>query len=378
VRAVVCADGALSVEEVPDPQPGKGQLVLDVLRVGICGSDLHAREHCDELADVLEEVDYPTFMRRSRPTVLGHELVGRVVSDSRRVPAGTTVVSMPLVKAAGSTHLMGFTPLAPGAYAEQVVVEQSLTFAVPDGLAPEVAVLTEPLAVAVHAVNRAEIGRRDTAVVLGCGPVGLAIIAWLKAKRVRTVVASDLSPTRRALAARLGADVVVDPREASPYAEGRAVRSVPQLLDLATGSMERLRLVPGWQHVFRAAERVGAAVPRGPVVFECVGVPGMIDSVLTDAPLHSRVVVVGVCMGPDEFRPSMAVNKELDLVFTIYYTPAEFREALQALASGLVDLSPLVTGTVGLDGVAHAFEALRDPEVHAKVLIDPRSSVRVP
>jgi len=173
---------------------------------------------------------------------------------------------------------------------------------------------------------------------------------------------------------------VVDPTEDSPYAVAgsKHVTSAPDLFRFAVGSMERLRRVPGWQHVFRAADAVGAATPSGPVVFECVGVPGMIESVVSQAPLASRVVVVGVCMGGDSFRPSMAINKELDLRFVLCYTPLEFRDTLHALADGKVDASALVTGTVGLDGVANAFDALGDPEAHAKILIDPTSDATTP
>jgi len=210
--------------------------------------------------------------------------------------------------------------------------------------------------------------------------VGLAVICWLKARGVRTVVASDPSAGRRALATRCGADVVVDPTEESPYAAGsdRFMTSAPDLLDLAVGSMDKLRRLPGWHHAFRAADAVGVALPTGPVVFECVGVPGMIESVVSQAPLATRVVVVGVCMGADAFRPSMAINKELDLRFVLGYTPLEFRDALHALADGTVDASALVTGTVGLEGVAAAFAALGDPEAHAKILVDPASSASRP
>ena len=104
----------------------------------------------------------------------------------------------------------------------------------------------------------------------------------------------------------------------------------------------------------------------------------MIESVVSQAPLASRVVVVGVCMGGDSFRPSMAINKELDLRFVLCYTPLEFRNTLHALADGKVDASALVTGTVGLDGVANAFDALGDPERHAKILIDPASDATTP
>ena len=384
MRAVACEDTRLSVVELPDPTPGKGQLVLGVLRCGICGSDLHAREHCDDLAEVMVELDYGQFMRRSTPTVLGHEFVGEVRERGRGVRKefreGAHVAVFPLVRVDGAVHPTGLSPLAPGGYAEQVLAEQSLSFVVPNGLAPDVAVLTEPMAVALHAVNRGDVSKKDVAIVLGCGPVGLAVICWLKARGVRTIVASDLSAGRRALATRCGADVVVDPAEGSPYDVGSAtfMTSAPDLLGMAVDSMDKLRRVPGWRHVFRAADAAGVAMPSGPVVFECVGVPGMIESVVSQAPLATRVVVVGVCMGADRFRPSMAINKELDLRFVLGYTPLEFRDTLHALADGKVDASALVTGTVGLDGVAAAFTALGDPEMHAKILIDPSSTATTP
>ncbi len=111
-----------------------------------------------------------------------------------------------------------------------------------------------------------------------------------------------------------------------------------------------------------------------PDVFECVGVPGMLEGIIAGAPLFSRVVVVGVCMGADRLRPSVAINKEIDLRFVVAYTPLEFRDTLRALAEGDVDASPMVTGLVGLDGVERAFDALGNPEVHAKILIDPRQA----
>ena len=379
MKAVVCCGGELSVRDQPDPTPGKGQLVLDVLRCGICGSDLHARTHGDELAEVMTEIGYDDFMRADQSVVLGHEFCGEVVERGRGVGKsfreGAHVVSFPLLRAGGTVHPVGLSAAAPGAYAERVLVEASMTFEVPNGLAPEVSVLTEPMAVGHHAVNRSEIGKGDVAIVLGCGPVGLAVIVMLKARGVRTVIASDLSAGRRALASACGADVVVDPGQDSPYAsaaEHRHLVGAPDLLELAVGSMEKLRKLPGWWHAYRAAETLGAVQPKAPVIFECVGVPGMIESVLSGAPLYSKVVVVGVCMGADRLRPSLAINKEIDLRFVLGYTPLEFRDTLHLLADGKIDASPLVTGTVGLDGVAGAFEDLRDPERHAKILIKPR------
>jgi threonine dehydrogenase-like Zn-dependent dehydrogenase len=382
MRAVSCLDGALSVVEVPTPQPGRGQLLLDVRRCGICGSDIHARTHADELADAATAVGYHDSIRSDTPTVLGHEFCGEVLERGRGVgkefTPGTTVVSFPLLRAHGGVHLTGLSPLAPGAYAERVLAEAALSFAVPNGLDVDTAALTEPMAVALHAVRRSEIGRRDVAVVVGCGPVGLAVICHLKAKGVGTIVASDFSPGRRALAARCGATVVVDAATGSPYdplkTEKGVITSAAGLYELGVGSMEKLRKLPGWAHLYRVADRLGAAGPKRPVIFECVGVPGMIDAVIAAAPLGSRVIVVGVCMEEDRLRPMIGMVKEIDLRFVFGYTPLEFRDTLFMLAEGKVDASALVTGTVGLDGVDGAFDALGDAEKHAKILIDPRSS----
>ena len=279
----------------------------------------------------------------------------------------------------GGVHPTGLAELAPGGYAEQVLVEQSLMFEVPNGLAPKTAALTEPMAVALHAVRRGDVGKNQVAYVIGCGPIGLGVIAMLKASGVRRVVASDFSPGRRELATAMGADVVVDPGAVSPYSSfSERFVTAEGLFELAVGTMEKLRAVPmlPWWQVLRAADAVGAS-PSGPVVFECVGVPGVIDDVIASAPIYTRVVVVGVCMGDDQIRPSIAINKEIDLRFVLGYTPQEFREALHLLADGKVDPTPLITGSVGLDGVAGAFEALADPEAHAKILVDPRSDATV-
>jgi threonine dehydrogenase-like Zn-dependent dehydrogenase len=273
-------------------------------------------------------------------------------------------------------HLTGLSAKAPGGYAEQVLTVESMTMRVPDSLGPEQAALTEPLAVALHAVRKGKVGAKDTAVVIGCGPIGLAVIAMLKASGVRHVIASDFSPTRRALAEKCGADVVVDPAHESPWStfeeSSRYLTEAIALAELGIDAMDKLRRVPmlPWWHVLRAAEKAGAT-PRGPVVFECVGLPGMIEHVVSNAPLLSRVVVVGVCMDEDRFRPSMAINKELELRFAFAYDPSEFHQTLAWIADGKVDVAPFVTGEVGLAGVADAFTALADPERHAKILIDP-------
>ncbi len=384
MKAVSCSNAQLKVVDLPTPIPAKGQLLIDVLRCGICGSDLHARQHCDEVADVMAVTGYDGFMRSDQHVVLGHEVCGEVLDHgqrTRKTPRpGTRVVALPLLRRGDAVHAVGLSESAPGGYAEQMLVEQSLALPVPNGLSTDAAALTEPMAVAWHAVRRGEVRKRDVAIVIGCGPIGLAVVCMLKARGVRTVIASDFSPGRRALATRCGADIVVDPAQDSPYAAAAGhghLEKAPDALGLAVGTVEKLyKARLPWWHVWRAAEAVGAATPKRPVIFECVGVPGVIDSIIAGAPLFSRVVVVGVCMGTDTIRPAIAINKETDLRFVLGYTPMEFRDTLHMIADGKVDVSPLITGTVGLGGVANAFDALADPAKHAKVLIDPKSPVQ--
>jgi threonine dehydrogenase-like Zn-dependent dehydrogenase len=212
------------------------------------------------------------------------------------------------------------------------------------------------------------------------GPGPRVRVRGAQAQGVRTIVASDFSRGRRELASACGADVVVDPSQGSPYeapGDRGYLKTVPDAAGLAVSTIEKLMRLPvPWHHVWRLAETLGAK-PKRPVIFEWVGVPGIIDGIISSAPLFSRVVV-GVCMVPDAIRPAMAINKEVDLRFVVGCTPLEFRDTLHMLAEGKVNATPIVTGAVGLLGVETAFATLGDPEEHAKIIIDPRSSAAAP
>lgn len=387
MRAVVCQHADLTVQDLPDPVPGPGQVKIAVTRCGICGSDLHARHGIDAWAELAASLEYDRFGRSDQPIVMGHEFTGEVAEHGpktrRKLKVGTPVVALPIIRGPEGVDATGLSLGAPGAYAEQTLVQESLMLEVPNGLGPDVAALTEPMAVAWHAVQRSEVRRKDVAIVIGCGPIGLGVILCLKAKGVETVVASDLSPGRRELARRCGADVTIDPAEQSPYTTpgNGHLHGAPDLLELGVDTADKVTRLPGWWHLWKLGERLGAG-PKFPVVFECVGVPGMIEQVIQGAPLLSRVVVVGVCVGSDRFTPAMAINKEIDLRFVLGYTPPEFRDTLHMLADGNIDPRPLITGTVGLDGVEAAFDALgggnEDAIEHAKILVDPRSSATAP
>lgn len=331
-------------DTVPDPVPGPGQVLVRTLACGICGSDLHALEHADRMAELARESGAGEFaLDPSRDVVMGHEFCAEVVGfgpgTQRHLKPGQRVCSMPLVFDARGVAAVGYSNEYPGGYGELMALSEALLLPVPDGLATGVAALTEPMAVGAHAVAKGRPEKLDAALVVGCGPVGLAVIAALRLRGIGPIVAADFSPRRRALAEALGADAVVDPA---------AERSVDAFGRIAAG--------------------------KQPLFFECVGVPGMIGELMRSAPRGARIVVAGVCMELDRFQPMYGINKELSLQFVLGYTPDEFAGALRDLADGRIPADRLVTGHVDIDGVAGAFDALHDPEAHAKILVEPGRS----
>jgi threonine dehydrogenase-like Zn-dependent dehydrogenase len=385
MKAVVCKNAELTFVDRPEPVPGRGQVLLGVLRCGICGSDLHALKHSDHWHELMDKSGYPGFMTSKDEVVLGHEFCGEVLEygagSAKKVAPGTRVCAVPIKRHGERIDFVGLSQHSPGGFAERVVVEESVMFPVPNGLPTDVATLTEPLAVAWHAIRRSEVKHKDVAVVIGCGPVGLAVISLLKAYGVKAIVASDFSPGRRKLAQECGADVVVDPATTSPFATPTNygfVGGVSDALDLAVDTIQKLEKLPvPWWHSWRLLENLGLG-PKKPIIFECVGLPGMLQRIIEGAPLFSRVVVVGVCMQSDRIEPAQAINKEIELRFSFGYTPLEFRDTLQMIADGKVACGPMITGVVGLQGVENAFAALGDPEKHAKIQIDPQSAATQP
>jgi threonine dehydrogenase-like Zn-dependent dehydrogenase len=366
MRAVMMQDGKLRVDEVPEPVAGRGEVLVDVLACGICGSDLHCAAQGPAFNAAVKGAVGSELLDLSRPIVLGHEFVGRVVSygpgTQARIPVGRRVVSMPMLLRAQPV-LLGFAgPDAPGAYAERMLLSEPLLIEVPDHVPTDVAALTEPLAVAYRTVARADLGGDEVPLVVGCGPIGLAVIAVLKMTGVGPIVASDLSAERRAIAQRLGVDVVVDPANASPY----------EALMAAAGTDASARMAA-------ATAVVGQLPIRPTVAFECVGAPGLIQQLIYGVPAGSRIVVAGISIGADHFEPAQAVLKELDIRFSLYYTPEQFAETFTHLAAGDFDVAALLTDTVGLDDVRDAFARLGTSAHDAKILLDPtRSASRTP
>lgn len=380
MKSVLCQNAELRVADRPKLTPTKGHVLLEVVRCGICGSDLHMQHHCDHMHNLAARVGFNGLAKSSDEFVMGHEFCGKILDygpkTRHKFKQDTLVCAMPLLKVDPLGYQStGLSPNAAGGYAEQVLVQSSLMFEVPNGLDADSAAMTEPMAVALHAVRRSRVKTSEPAIVIGCGPVGLGVILMLKAAGVKTVVASDFSPNRRQLAIQCGADIVIDPKQESPFKNWKEfglLGNVSDAINKGLDIFEKIQAMPlPWWHAWRVADRMGA-MPKRPVIFECVGVPGVLQQLIEGAPLLSRIVGVGVCMQSDTIEPALAINKELEIQFVLGYTPLEFRDTLHMIAEGKVNCSPLITGIVGLDGVTNAFTALRDPEQHAKILIDPK------
>ena len=358
MRAAVMLDHTLTVEDVPVPEPGPGEVLVKTLACGICGSDLHALKHTEKLVAVSERSGGVFDMDLSRGIVMGHEFCVEVVDHGpgtqKALKAGTRAVSMPILVRSSGIQTVGYSNENPGGYGEYMRLTENFLIEVPNGLPTEKAALTEPMAVGLHAVEKARLEKDDVPLVIGCGPVGLAVISSLRMKGIHPIVAADFSSRRRQLAEEVGADVIIDPAEKSPYTswQDAAVWADPS----------QAPAQPPWA--------TGPAL-RPAVIFECVGIPGVIDQIMAAAPQGTRIVVVGVCMEKDSFEPMFGINKELNLQFVLGYSGEEYAATLRHIAEGEIIADPLITGMVGVEGIAQAFKDLSSPEQHAKIIVEP-------
>ncbi len=359
MRAAIRRGTRIVCDEVADLTPGPGQVLVRTRACGICGSDLHALQFPEAVARVYEQAGVEHPMRVDADVVFGHEFCGEILDHGpetqRRLKPGTLVTSVPRLMDRTGAHVLGYSNDFPGGYAERMLLSEALLLEVPNGLSAVHAALTEPFAVGEHAVAGANLDGAAAALVIGCGPVGLAVIAALKARGFGPVIAADFAPGRRALAEKLGADKVVDPAQESPHASW-AEYGVPMT------------------RAGRARAIAGGGKPGRSVVFECVGVPGVLQAIMEATPSGSQIVVAGVCMQTDRFEPSAAIAKELDFRFVLGYSPEEFARTLHNIAEGRINAAPIVTGEIGLSEVADAFAALATPGDQAKIIIDPTRS----
>jgi threonine dehydrogenase-like Zn-dependent dehydrogenase len=337
MRASVLRDGRMVYrDDLADPVPGPGQVLVAVRSCGICGSDLHFASHGAEVLSLSGEISSEAGgmdVDLSRDVFMGHEFSAEILEPGPGTdthPVGTLVTSIPVLLSGNNIEAIVYSNTTVGGYAERMLLSAPLLLPIPNGLDPQHASLAEPMAVGLHAVNKSGIQPGDSALVLGCGPIGIAVVAALRIRGVEAIVAADFSPKRRELAATMGAHRTIDPAQGSPF-------------DIA----------------------------KPAVVFDAVGVPGIIDDVMRRARHGTRLIVVGVCMQSDTVHPFFGIAKEISVQFVLAYDAKEFGDSLRAIAEGDIDVSPMITGAVGLEDVGSAFDDLADPERHCKILVTP-------
>jgi len=321
----------LAFETLPDPTPAPDQLVVKVGRCGICGSDLH----------MTEDAAYGC----KHGDVLGHEFAGEVVGLGREVEGlrtGDLVSVIPLASCGhcescrkGEVQWCEQFALQGGGYAEYALTRPNQCVKLGANVSLADGAIIEPLAVALHGVHLSGMKAGDNVLVLGAGPIGLAVAFWAHRMGAAKVAVQDVADFQRDRAIGMGADIfVVDP-----------------------------------------ADPVGSAEAglggQADVVFECVGIPGLIDQAVRQVGNRGTILLLGLCTRPDTFNSFAMLSKEARLVTSAFFTVPEYEAALAALDAGALEPRLLVTGTISLGETPEVFESLKRRTSQCKVLIAP-------
>jgi (R,R)-butanediol dehydrogenase/meso-butanediol dehydrogenase/diacetyl reductase len=329
------------LREFPTPAPEPGKAVVEIASCGICGTDVHAYMHGGPYT----------------PAICGHEWSGTVsacgadvdgVREGDRVGIGIApacgscalcLAGAPAQCMAALTSMLGLDPMAPphGGFATAVAVSAARLYRLRPQISDNEAALLEPATVVTHALRRTPVRVGESVVVLGAGPIGLLALQLAQVAGGGCVVVIEPEPSRAALARSLGASEVL----------------APDLADLEA----RLRKLCG---------------PAGPdLVLECAGVPTTIQHSVDLVRRGGRVALVGLASTPATIQPGTWLVKEVTLAASLGYTHEEFEITQELAADGRLRLAPLVTDTVGLEGLESALQRLMKPSGQVKILVDP-------
>lgn len=284
-------------------------------------------------------------------SIMGHEFSGEIAATGPGVTGwkeGQKVTALPFISCRTCAACLRGETLQcknivttglgqnAGGYAEYVKIGTQDTIALPDSVNLVEGALVEPLAVGFHAVEMARLEPGANILIIGAGPVGLSVALFARFLGARNIIVSERSERRAAMAAQMGATDCIS-------ADGDVISEY--------------------------RKHAGGAVPD--VIFECVGVPGMIEACINMAPRGGRIVVVGVCSKPDNFMPLVAIMKELNLQFVLAYRKKDFELIVDLLAGDRIDPAPMVTDSVGFEQFPDAFEGLRTPDQQCKIMLNP-------
>jgi threonine dehydrogenase-like Zn-dependent dehydrogenase len=342
VKAAYIENGKVLVGEMPEPTPGPGQALVRTHSCGMCASEQHFLHAGQNVIDLSRKYGGPyAALDFAKPFIPGHEYVGEVIDygpGSRRpVRPGRRVTSMPVMRAAGSHKVIGFSHECPGGWGELMLLDENALLEIPGDLDDDMAAMTEPLAVGLEHARRGRPTKDDVCLVVGCGAIGLGVIAGLKLMGIGPIIAADFHPGRREVAIAMGADIAIDPRSLSPY------DPIPDL-----------------------GQR------RADLVYECVGLPGLLPQIIAAVGFDARIVMGGYCMEEERFYVFAAQNKRLTVHFAAGEEAEDMALALRSIADGRIDVRPWLGGRIGLGAVAQAVADMSGPTAPIRTVVDPR------
>ena len=327
--AVFKEKGVLKVEEVPNPQIGPRDVLLQITHCAICGSDLHR---------------YMYGMLKPE-TIMGHEYSGKIVDKGKevqtfqigdRVTCGVTrsggdinpVKDIFPFPVRYSAKERGFLPtLGPGAYAEYMAVNAEAVMKIPDSVTNLEASLIEPLTVALHAVRLSKIRLGDNVLVVGAGPIGLLTQQCASLSGALKIYASEINAARRTMASRLGADAVFDPA--------------------------------GINLVEEVVQRTGIGVD---LAFECAGAHLTLQHALEAVRVSGRVIIISLAWEPVHCLPVDWVGREIEMKTSYGMLPHEWPIAMCLLESRKIQVKPMISNVIPLKDIQEAFQELLKPD----------------
>lgn len=338
MRAVSLRDGKLALRDVAMPVPGEGQILVRTLACAICASDHHYMDH-PEVA--LADRSGMRVSDPSRDVVMGHEFCAEVVAygpgTEKKLPIGTRVTSPPVLFGARGMQIVGMTPDAPGGFGEYFLLNEGFARALPDDLPPERLALVDAMAVGWYYTRVGAEEKNAVPLVIGLGAIGLSAVVALKQRGIGPIVAADFSASRRDLARTLGADVLVDPREERPYAAWRRV---------------------AWGSPDEVYDRVKLAGKKRCVIYECVGVEGVLTDIVDNCEIGTRILSAGGA-AQDVIHSAAAHIKGINIQFGGGPSIDDWYETMDLVSRGVIDPTPLVGEVVPLEGLADAIERAR-------------------
>ncbi|MCX2745607.1 zinc-binding dehydrogenase [Mangrovivirga sp. M17] len=321
----------IRVDEKETPAISEDSVIVKVEMTGICGTDLH----------IYHEGLVP------EGSVLGHEFCGKIVEKGSKVQdlnIDDRVVINPMQNGIG----LG---VSPGGFARYVKIDNAKKnlniFSIPDSVNSEKGALVEPFAVGLAGINKTDLKKEDSVLVTGCGTIGLVTIAGLKSKGIENIIASDISDKRLELAKELGAKFTFNPS--------------------SDGNLEDL-IVNNFGTV--SSLNYAGELPNLNAAFECSGVGGVFNQSASLLAPDGSLTILAIYGKELPLDPNLIVYKRLNIQGSLFYTPNDFKEAIDLMASGKVDLSPIVSHHFPLNELPKAFEVQADSNKSVKVIVD--------